>query len=323
MLIFWIGVFIASLALLLFSADRFTNNAERIGVMMKLPSFVVGVIIVSIGTSLPELLTAISAMVQGVDNIVVSNAFGSNIANIFLVFGVASLFAKKVFGVSRSLIDLDLPLLALATGLVALMAYDGQITFPESALLLIGYGIYLYYIIKFPKKKEVPLQKRVKAERVEKDNADRKKKALSAIFQIVLFGALLAVASNYLVESTIKIAEIIGVSTAVITASVIALGTSLPELIVSIFAVRKGSYDLVIGNVLGSNIFNALVVIGLPGLFGVLTVDPVIMTVGIPFLIASTLLVVVSGISKRIHGYEGAFYILLYLLFMGKLFELF
>lgn len=321
--LFWVIVFIVSLAVLLYSADKFTEAASRIGVMMKLPTFVVGVIIVSIGTSLPELLTGISGVLQGASEIAVSNAIGSNIANIFLVLGVASLAAKKKFGVKRSLIDLDLPLLALATTLVVFMAWDGTIAFPEAVLLVIGYGIYLFYVRSFHKSSQVPLEKRASIKKTDIDTRkERRKEALKAIAGIVVFGVGLALASNYIVKSTIELATIFNISTAVITASAIAIGTSLPELTVSIFAVRKGSYELVMGNVLGSNIFNLLIVIALPAFFGALVVDPIMISVGLPFLIASTILVVFSGISQRIHGYEGSFYLLLYILFTGMLFGL-
>jgi len=133
----------------------------------------------------------------------------------------------------------------------------------------------------------------------------------------------LAVGANYLIESIIFVSEALNIVPAVITITAVAFGTSLPELLVSVKAAMKGKSDVALGNIFGSNVFNVLAVVGIPGLFGTLIVDAKTIAVGIPVLVVVTVLFIFSGISKRIHVQEGILYLFLYLLFIAKLFELF
>lgn len=320
-LAFWISIFIASLVLLIISADRFTKWAEKAGVMMRIPSFIIGVTIVSVGTSLPELLTSIVAVIQSPEasQIVIGNVLGSNVANILLVGGAAAIMAKKMFRVERSLIDLDIPLLALGTALLILMMYDGNINLWEGLILLLGYGVYIKYAIgKQHSKKEMPVEEDAK-----KGGKKKKGAVLKVVGALVFYGFLIYIAANYTVESLIEISTILNIASAVIATSAVAFGTSLPEFVVSAQAARQGKYGIALGNIFGSNIFNILVVVGVSTWFGTLMVPAVIITIGIPFLIAATLLFVISGITHQFYKYEGAFFLIIYALFIAKLFNIF
>jgi len=311
-LIFWIGAFIISLAVLIKAADIFTDSASKLGGILGLSQFVIGVTIVSIGTSLPELASSISAVLKGVTDMVAGNVIGSNIANILLVVGLATLFSRKGrLEVTRNLINLDLPLLA-GSGIILMLMFlwDGQVTFGEGIIALLGYAIYLHYTLKH-KEKET------------KEKRTKEKLDLKIILGLVLGAIFIYFGANYAIESVIKISEILNIGTAVIALSAVAIGTSLPEIFVSVSAARKGKDEIALGNIFGSNIFNGFVVLGLPALFKTLNVTSEVLSIAIPFFIAATLLYVISGITRKIYKWEGAMYLLIYILFIVKLFNLF
>lgn len=309
MLAIWIFVFIASLAVLIKSADWLLHGAEKIGLRAGLSPFIVGVTIVAFGTSFPELVSSLVAVFQNVPEVVAANAVGSNIANIFLVVGFAAVFGKKLV-VSKSLIDLDLPLISLATAIFVMVAYDGSVTLPESIFLLITYGVYLVFSIIYK-------------EDDEKLKEDRPKVTFKDIVLLVVGIIGLSIGAKYLIDSVTALSVMLNIGTGVIAITAVALGTSLPELLVSVKAAMKGEAEVALGNVFGSNVFNVLVVVGIPGLFKTLPLDSQTLSLGLPFLVLSTVLFVISGVSSRIHIQEGILYLLLYILFTVKLFGLF
>ena len=330
MAIIWIIVFIVSLAVLVKSAGWLLSGAERIGLAIGLSPFIVGVTIVGLGTSLPELISSFIAVFEGVPEIVVANAVGSNIANILLVVGLSTVIGRRLV-VTKNLIDLDLPLLAIGTTLMIGVAWDREVTFLESAILLITYGVYFAYTILH--RDDVKTEEDTElAVFIKKNSAYISKisKKIAEIPKIALrdFGLLAAGAiglflgAKYLVESVINLSDMFNIGAGVIAITAIAIGTSLPELIVSIRAAVQRKSEIALGNIFGSNLFNMLVVIGLPGLFTTLPLDEKTFSIGLPVMAAATLLFVVSGISRRIHMWEGAFYLILYVFFIGKLFNL-
>jgi len=305
---FWIIIFVVSLTALLKSSDLLIDSSEKIGLRIGLSPFIIGVTIVAFGTSLPELVASFVAVSQGVTDVVTGNAIGSNIANILLVVGVAAIVGKNL-RVTKNLIDLDLPLLAISTGIFFMTAADGKITLIESVVLLSTYVVYLFYTLKYN----------------EDEESKEEKPVITTMDIIKLFIGIagLSLGAKFLIDSIVNISDVFNIATGVIAVTAVAIGTSLPELIVSVKAVLKGKAEVALGNVFGSNIFNILVVIGLPGIFSVLVIDPMTFSIGIPVLIMSTVLFVISGISKRIHAQEGWLYIILYIVFISKLFEFF
>jgi cation:H+ antiporter len=309
MIFIWILIFIISLVLLVKGADWLLQTSEKIGLSIGMSPFIVGVTIVAIGTSFPELVTSFVAVSKGVTDFVVANAVGSNIANIFLIGGVSAIVAKRL-QVTKDLIDLDLPLIALTTAIFLFLASDGQITFIESLFLIFTFIIYLSFSLIYRSDNEEKVIERPKVS--------------GRDYSILIFGIIgIAAGSKYLIESVTVLSQLLNIAPGIIAISAVAIGTSMPELIVSIKAALRRQSEIALGNIFGSNVFNVLMVVGLPGLFGTLVIDPKTFALGLPMLVAATALFIFSGISKRIHMQEGSLFLLLYALFIAKLFDLF
>jgi len=315
MLIFWILIFILSLALLVKSADWLVESSEKIALYLKISPFIIGVTIVAIGTSMPELATAFASTLKGATEIVVATVIGANVHNIFLVIGLAAILARRLM-IKRSLIDLDLPLLAISTVIFLSVAYDGEITWQDGLLLLITFLIYLIYTIYERKEEKGEVKGIVEiipgsVEKVEKLNLK--------VFLFLILGVIgLVIGAKYTVESALQLANLLKLLPSVIAIIGIAFGTSLPELLVSVRAAWKKKYEIALGNIFGSNVFNILIVTGLPAFVTTVKIDQITLTIGFPFLIAATLLFVISGISGRIHIWEGSLYVLAYIVFCLK-----
>ena len=339
MILTWVIIFVVSIAVLVKGADWFLVSAERIGLSIGISPFVVGVVIVGIGTSFPELVSSFVAVIRGVSEIVPANAVGSNIANILLIVGLSAIVSGRYIVVSKDLIDLDLPLLAASTAFVLGVFLDKQVTFGEAVLLIFLYFIYILY---------TTLQRRGESEEtfigilpsrpirrghlttMAQAGKDLGKKMVSGargahkdVIMLIVGLVLLVGGAKYLIDSVIALSMILNIGAGVISLVAISFGTSLPELIVSIRAVLQKKYEMALGTVFGSNVFNVLVVVGLPALFYPLTVDDKTYSIGLPMLAVATFLFIISGISKRIHIWEGFFYVALYVLFVAKTFALF
>lgn len=324
MIIVWIGVFVVALWALVKGADWFLVAAERIGLRLGMTPFAIGVVITGVGTSLPELASSIAAVVQGVPEIVAANVVGSNVANMLLIIGVAVTIGRKAV-IGKDLIDLELPLLAISAVLFLGAAYDSMITPLEAVLLLLAYGVYFVYAISHKEEIESHVEEAV--ERITEEawvrrfkNGFLKEWAARRDYAILIIGAALLIGgAKYVIDAVLVIAQYFHVGVGVITITAVAVGTSLPELVVSVKAALEKKFDISVGNILGSNIFNALVIIGLPGMFTALPLDTVTYTVGLPFMAFATLLFIFSGISRNLYNWEGLMFILLYALFVLKL----
>jgi len=314
MTIFWIGIFVLSLMVLVKGADWFLVSSEKLGIVAGMSRFVVGVVIVGLGTSLPELISSVFAVIQGVPEIVSANAIGSNIANIFLVIGFSVILAKKLV-TTKSLIDIELPLFAISTTIFLIAVWDKVITFPEAVILVLTYLLYFIYTMKEGKKDGKTEQEEHKSKKLKFTLRDT---------GVLLAGlAGLIIGSKYLISSVISLSEIFSISTGVVSLTAVAFGTSLPELLVSGKAALRGNSEIALGNIFGSNAFNLLMVVGLPALFSNIPLDTQTFLIGLPFLLISSVLFIISGISQRMYIWEGLMYILVYIFFIGKLFNLF
>jgi cation:H+ antiporter len=333
-LIFWALAFVFSLFLLVKGSDWFVESAEKIGLALKISPFIVGVTVVAIGTSFPELFSSVAAILKNNTEIVGANVVGSNIFNILVIIGLSAVAAGKLI-VTRSLIDLDAPLLALSTVVLLFVCLDKKINFGEGIVLLLAYLIYFLYTIyqrKGEKEEETPeivevLPSRV--ERREKEAGIVEKEAVEKVrldvktFVLLFLGiAFVLFGADWTIDSLIKLSEILKVTPALISIIALAAGTSLPEVVVSTMAAAKKKYEISIGNIFGSNVFNGSFILGISAFIEPLVIDNLTFSVGLPFLIASTLLFVISCISRRIHIWEGSMYLLIYLLFLAKLFNL-
>lgn len=332
LLTIWILVFIVSLALLVKGADWFVENAERIGLALKISPFIIGVTIIALGTSFPELASSMAAVLKDTTEIVTANVIGSNIANILLIVGLAAIATKSFLAVRRSLIDIDLPLLASVTVLFGFILWDGKIIWQEGLLLLLAFVVYLLYTI-FQKRdafEERPLPEELPTEdifEVLPSRVDRRKvkepieKLNSKVFFFLILGMIcLTVGANYLIDAILKLSEILQIGVSVIAIFAVAVGTSLPELVVSVRAAAQKKYEIALGNIFGSNVFNALIVIGIPSLIKPLSVDNVTLEIGFPFMVIATVLLIISGITRRVSVWEGLMFLIIYILFIVKLF---
>jgi len=314
----WIIVFVVSLFVLIKASDYFTHSAEKIGLFFGIPLFIVGATIVAVGTSLPELISSIFAVLRNSSEIVVGNVVGSNIANIFLVLGIAAIVGRRM-KLTYELIHVDLPLLIGSAFLLAVTIWDGIFSFPEALLCIAGIILYLLYTINTKSKHEnIEIKKGPNEEVKQGRKLDWKTLvilAVSAFF--IYFGA------KYTVESVIKLSEIFNIGKEIIAISAVALGTSLPELMVTIAAAKKGKPEMAVGNILGSNIFNALAVMGIPALIGTLIIPHSILTFGLPMMLIATLLYFFITHDKEVTKWEGWLLVIFYVFFIGKLFSLF
>ncbi|HLC64028.1 MAG TPA: calcium/sodium antiporter [Patescibacteria group bacterium] len=325
MLLIWILIFCVSLFVLIKAADYFTESAEKIGLAFKISPLVLGVTIISIGTSLPELGTALIAVFKGQTEIVAATALGSNIANILLVVGIAAIVAGTL-KVRRSLINIDLPFLVSATALITIIMWDKQVTLGEGLIAVLGYIVYAAYAIRGEREEKTEPGGIIPGEDIpatrEKRHHHRKKNRLFN-FNLVLVLIFSVIALYFGAEWTIRsiqqLSALFNIQSSIVAMIVLAVGTSLPELVVSVQAVRKKKFEIALGNVFGSNIFNVLVIMGIPAFFKTLAIDEVTFSIGIPFLIGATVLYAFSGISKKINKWEGMMYLLIYLLFVAKL----
>ncbi len=301
----WVFVFAMSVYALVKSSDIFVESSRNIGIYFGIPSFIVGVLIVGIGTSMPELASSIAANLSGASEIVVANIVGSNMANIFLIIGISAIVAGKL-KITKELIDLDIPLLVTSTAMFWILSRDGIISLFDSLFLLSGLLYYITYTMVHKKSYQ-------NAEVADHVNIkfDFAKLAFSAI--------VLSVSAKFLIDSTVSLSTLFSVGVDTISVIAIAIGTSLPELFVSLVAIKKNETDMALGNIFGSNVFNMLAVGGLSALISPLIVTDMILQSAMMFMLVATALFAISGISKRIHSFEGVFYILIYVYFVSSL----
>lgn len=301
----YLGIFIASLAVLLKASDWFINSAEEIGLSFGVPPFLVGITIVAFGTSLPELATSIAAVFGGESEIVASNVIGSNITNIALVLGLVVVLVKEI-NLENNIWHVDMPHLWGSAFILWFVLRDQQVDLLEGVLLLIGLVIFLIYSVKSNPSEEGSVKYRA---------------APRSYLLLVVGGALVWLGADYTIFAIQKLSAIAGIEPKVIALSAISLGTSLPEIIVSLNAARRGKTSIAVGNVIGSNIFNTYAVMGIPSFFGQLEIPTDLIQFHLPLMAVMTILFGVMSNNKNINRWEGALLLLFYVLFLGELFK--
>lgn len=248
---------IAGFIVLVWSADKFVEGAASTAKHLGMPSLLIGILIVGFGTSAPEMVVSAIAAMEGNPGLALGNAIGSNIVNIALILGVTALISPIV--VNSNIVKKEMPLLL---GIVLISGYlllDNTLTFAEGIILLLGFfALVSWSIISALKSKNDTLESEIEDELVENEMSLK-----VGIFWLVLGLVLLIGSSRLLVWGAVGVAHEFGVSDLIIGLTIVALGTSLPELAASVIAARKGEHDIAIGNVVGSNMFNILAVIGI------------------------------------------------------------
>lgn len=255
-MVWQIALLIIGFVMLIKGADWFVDGAAGIADKLHIPQLIIGLTIVAMGTSAPEAAISISASVQGSADIAVGNILGSNILNILIILGITSVITP--LAVQKSTVKYEIPfviIISVIFGLIGL--FDNSIGFIDGILLWILFIAYIAYLFIMTKK--------VKIQADESDDEDNGKKP-KKVWQLILFGiigiALVVFGSNITVNAATEIATMFGMSERFIGLTIVALGTSLPELVTSITAALKKNADIAIGNIVGSNIFNILFVIG-------------------------------------------------------------
>jgi cation:H+ antiporter len=299
-------IFVAALAALLYSARVFTGAAEKLGAWLGMSPFVVGVFIVGVGTSLPELISSILAVRQDVSEIVPGNVMGASISNLLLITGVVAWLNRRDIVLAKSYIFIDLHYLIGALMLFAVVAYDGSIRWQEAWVGIVAFVVYSLYLLS-------------DAEGSEGENVSaRGPFPKRAVLLLLAAGVGIYFGADYTVSSISAIAAGLGIPPSVIALTVLSLGTTLPELAVNVSAIRQGKAEMAVGNVLGSCIFNLMVVPGAAAMFGAVTVPVALLVFSLPFLLGSGLFFYLLAQDKTLSRWEGLLFILIYALFLLK-----
>jgi cation:H+ antiporter len=317
----WILIFIGSLYVLVKAADYFTEYSEKLGLLFGMSSFIIGATIVAVGTSLPELVSSLYAVIgAGETTFVVDNVVGSNIANALLILGIGAL-AARTLKVNTSLIDIDLPFFVTSAGLFLFFAMDKMITWQEGIFLFLFFIIFIVYNIRSQPEAQ---DEDEMADLREEYNGDTEGKV--KIFKMVKYGGLIvfsmaciAFSAKYFIDSLLTLSDLVGISSSVLTIVVVAIGTSLPEVLTSLSAIKLGNHGMAIGNVFGSNIFNIALVASVPAFFGTLNIDPNTFLIGLPFLGLATFTAFAVTFDNKVRLWEGIMMLLIYLVFIGKI----
>ncbi len=308
---------ILGLVLLVWSADRFVGGSTALARHFGMPPLLIGMVIVGFGTSAPEMsVSALSAM-QGNPAIALGNAYGSNIANIALILGLAALVSP--IAVHSAVLHKELPILTMVTFLAGYQLWDGRLSRTDAwVLLLVFAGLMGWTIWQGLRRREDNLAVEVEqAFKVEPMPFGR------AFFWLVVGLVVLVASSRLLVWGAVALARGFGVSDLVVGLTIVAVGTSLPELASSLIAARKGEHDIALGNVLGSNLFNTLAVVGIAGMIHPMAVPGDVLSRDLPVMVVLTLSLFVIGYGfrgpGRINRVEGGLLLVAFLGYTGWL----
>ncbi|MBF0251978.1 MAG: calcium/sodium antiporter [Alphaproteobacteria bacterium] len=298
------------LALLVWSADRFVEGSAATARHFGMPPLLIGMVIVGFGTSAPEMVVSALAAVQGNPGLALGNAYGSNIANIALILGITALISP--IAVHSQVLRKELPILAAITGLAVWQVWDGGIGRTDALILLTVFAGLMGWTIRQGLKAKADAL----GGEMEQELKAQSMPIRSALMWLVLGLILLIASSRVLVWGAVEVARGLGVSDLIIGLTIVALGTSLPELASSVIAARKGEHDIALGNIIGSNLFNTLVVVGIAGMIAPLEVAPEVLGRDLPVMAALTGGLFVLGYGTkglgRINRLEGALLLTVY-----------
>lgn len=300
---------IAGLALLVWSADRFVEGAAATAQYFGMSPLLIGMVIVGFGTSAPEMVVSVLAAVQGNPGIALGNAYGSNITNIALILGITALISP--IAVQPQIIRRELPILMAVTALAIWQLRDGMLSLADGVVLLVTLVALMGWTTLRGMKGRDNIARDIADELAQPES---KMSLRRALFWLVLGLVLLILSSRLLVWGAVDIAQALGVSDLIIGLTVVAIGTSLPELASSVMAARKGEHDIAVGNIIGSNLFNTLAVVGLAATIHPMSVAAEVLHRDALVMAALTILLFVFVWSrKRITRLEGAILLAAYI----------
>ncbi|HIF9432961.1 TPA: calcium/sodium antiporter [Photobacterium damselae] len=305
------------LALLVWSADRLVFGSAALARNMGVAPLVIGMTILAMGSSAPEMMVSATAALAGKTDTAVGNVLGSNIANIALILGVTAML--KPLAIGSTIIRRELPLMLVVTLIAGALLWDNYLGFAEGVLLLILFVLFLLAMLYISKKAKQ--EGDVMVDEQESEIPQNVSNTASFIWIIVGL-ALLLYSSDMVVESAVTIAKYYGMSDLVIGLTIIAVGTSLPELAASVASVLKGEDDMAVGNIIGSNVFNILAVMGIPGILNPSAISPLAM--GRDFYVmlgvSVLLLIMALGKNRRINRVEGGILLICFIAYQAYLF---
>lgn len=294
---------IAGLICLIWSADRFVAGSAAAARLLRVPSLLIGMLVVGFGTSMPEMLVSILAAMQGNPGIALGNAYGSNVFNISLILGITALVAS--IQVQSAVLKRELPILLGATGLAFLQIRDGTISRAEAMVLLAVFGLVTAWSIRQGMRENTDPWIRETEQELRRSPMSMRR----AVLWITVGLVGLIAGSRILVLGAVEIAQTLGISDLVIGLTIVAAGTSLPELASSIAAARKGEHSIILGNIIGSNLLNTLAVVGVSAAISPMAVASSVIARDFPVMAGFTLclFLVAHGFGKpgRIRRAEG------------------
>ena len=302
MLALAISSIIFGFILLMWSADHLVEHASILAKHLGVSTFLVGIIIIGFGTSAPELFVSALAAWEGNGNLAIGNAIGSNITNIGLVLGSAALFSA--FHISRQTAQQEIPLVLVAGVISVIIIYDGWLSLLDGIIL---FALLISFLLWSALKPNAEMAE-------ELPPAPEHVSTMKEVLWSAACIALLIVASKILVFGAVEIATLLGVSQLVIGLTVIAIGTSLPELAASISAAKKKVHNMVVGNIIGSNIFNTLGVLGMTGVVRSTAIDTAALSRDFPVMFAFTIILLLFAlIWKKLSRFSGTILLIGYL----------
>ena len=313
-------ILIIGFAALVWSADRFVYGAAALAKNMGIPTLIIGLTVVAMGSSAPEMMVSASAALANKTDTAVGNAVGSNITNILLVLGVTALL--RPLSVSSMTLKREMPLVLLISVAAWYVFSDNYFSFAEGVALMLAFVVFIAGLVIISlraKNQDDPFVSEA-CEDVP-DNVSTK----SAVFWLVIGMILLPISSHFLVESAVDIAKYFGLSDLVIGLTIIAIGTSLPELAACIAGVLKNEDDLALGNIVGSNIFNLLAVLPIAGIINPSIIDPSAANRDALIMIAATIVLIAMSLNfkgaRRINRVEGGLLLVAFIAYQGYIFS--
>lgn len=299
-------------------ADLFVDGASGIATKFGIPQIVIGLTIVAMGTSAPEAAVSITAAFAGNADITIGNIVGSNILNILIILGISALVYP--LAIQKSTLIIDIPVVLLATVILFLLGFDSKISRIDGIIMLIVFAAYLFYLFTVAKKEASQKKLSETTEHIQsEENVTKEISLLKALIFTVIGLVLIVGGSKFVVNSATAIAKALGLSQRFIGLTIVALGTSLPELFTSVTAALKKNSDIAIGNIVGSNIFNILFIVGLSGLI-----------IPVPFATDFRFDTIISGVAaillllfclpkKKLPRFAGVIMLICYALYFMKI----
>ncbi|MBQ9668596.1 MAG: calcium/sodium antiporter [Prevotella sp.] len=309
---------VVGVALVLWGADRMTEGAASLARRLSVPEIVIGLTIVAAGTSAPELFVSVVSALNGTPDLAVGNVVGSNTMNAMLIVGVSAMVAPMV--ISRSTVRRDIPFAVVASVLLLVLCLDGMdrwsvsgnsISRMDGIILLIGFAVFMTFAL---------LQARKGQSTGQPEAADGRQMPVWRGLAYVALGLLcLVIGSNLFVDAATKVAQQLGVSEGVIGLTIVAGGTSLPELATSVVAARKGQSAIAIGNVIGSNVFNILMILGLTAVISPMQIEGITLVDLAVMLVSVALVWLFSATKLTVARWEGAVLTIGYIVYLAWL----